>query len=49
VLNNTLGVAFPLIYGLEGAAEVVWNINTGAVEGTEEIDETYRLRIGYSW
>ena len=27
----------------------VWDINTGAVEGTEEVDETYRLRLGYSW
>ena len=49
VLNTTLGIAFPLLKGIEGAAEVVWDINTGAVEGTEEVDETYRLRLGYSW
>lgn len=49
VLKNTLGIAFPLLGGIEGAAEVVWDINTGAVDGTEEVDETYRLRLGYSW
>lgn len=49
VLNTTLGLAFPLILNIEAAAEVVWDLNTGAVEGTEELDETYRLRIGYSW
>lgn len=49
VLNTTFGVAFPLFGGIEGAAEVMWNINTGAVDGTEEVDEAYRLRLGYSW
>ncbi|MEM1191584.1 MAG: DUF481 domain-containing protein [Pseudomonadota bacterium] len=49
VLNTTIGIAIPLLYGIEGAAEVTWDLNTGAVEGTEELDETYRLRIGYSW
>jgi len=49
VLNTTLGVAIPLLLGIEGAAEVTWDINTGAVAGTEELDETYRLRLGYSW
>ncbi len=49
VLNTTLGLAFPLFGGLEGAAEVTWDLNTGAVDGTEELDETYRLRLGYSW
>jgi putative salt-induced outer membrane protein YdiY len=49
VLQNTLGIAFPLLYGIEGAAEFVYDINTGAVEGTEKIDQTYRLRLGYTW
>ncbi|GAB5413800.1 MAG: hypothetical protein Cons2KO_14030 [Congregibacter sp.] len=49
VLNTTLGVAFPLFGNIEGAAEVMWNINTGAVDGTEEVDQAYRLRLGYSW
>lgn len=49
VLNNTLGLSFPLLFNIEGAAEVQWNLNTGAVPGTEKLDETYRFRIGYSW
>ncbi|MEE4279529.1 MAG: DUF481 domain-containing protein [Halieaceae bacterium] len=49
VLNTTVGLAIPLFYGIEGAAEVSWNINTGAVEGTEQVDQAYRLRLGYSW
>jgi len=49
VFNTTVGLALPLLYGIEGAAEVSWNVNTGAVEGTEEVDQTYRLRIGYKW
>jgi hypothetical protein len=49
VLKNTFGLAFPLLYGVEAAAEVVWDINTGAVAGTEKLDETYRVRLGYKW
>ena len=49
VINTTLGIAFPLLKGIEGAAEITWDLNTGAVEGTEELDETYRLRLGYTW
>ena len=49
VFNTTVGLAVPLFYNIEGAAEVTWDVNTGAVAGTEEVDETYRLRIGYSW
>lgn len=49
VLNTTIGVALPLFYNIEGAAEVTWDLNTGAVEGTEELDQTYRFRLGYSW
>ncbi|WOJ92285.1 DUF481 domain-containing protein [Congregibacter variabilis] len=49
VLNTTFGLAFPLLYGVEASAELVLDLNTGAVEGTEELDQTYRVRIGYTW
>lgn len=49
VLNTTFGLAFPLLYGIEASAEVAYDVNTGAVEGTEEVDQTYRIRLGYSW
>ncbi|WP_439101006.1 DUF481 domain-containing protein [Congregibacter sp.] len=49
VLNTTFGLAFPLLYGIEASAELAYDINTGAPEGTEEVDQTYRIRLGYTW
>lgn len=49
VLQNTLGIAFPLWGGFDGAAEVLLDYNSGAVPGTEELDQTYRFRLGYRW
>lgn len=49
VIDTSIGLAFPLLWQLEAAAEVLWEYDSGAVEGVEELDETYRLRIGYSW
>lgn len=49
ILNTTFGMAFPLIGRVQGATEVVLNYNSGAVAGTEELDQTYRFRLGYSW
>jgi len=49
ILNTTLGMAFPLLGRIQGATEVVLDYNSGAVSGTEELDQTYRFRIGYSW
>mgnify|MGYP001827554468 FL=1 len=49
ILNTTFGLAFPLLFSLEGAAEVMLEYDSGAVEGVEELDQTYRFRIGYTW
>jgi len=49
ILNTTVGLAFPLLGQIEGAAEVVLNYNSGAVENVEELDQTYRFRLGYVW
>lgn len=49
ILNTTVGLTFPLLGQLQGATEVVLNYNSGAVEGTEPLDQTYRFRLGYSW
>lgn len=49
VINNTFGLAFPLLWRVEGAAEVVLDYDSGAVEGVQKLDETYRLRVGYTW
>lgn len=49
VLNTTLGLAFPLLFNFEAAAEILWEYDSGAVEGVEDLDETYTFRIGYTW
>ncbi|WOJ93085.1 DUF481 domain-containing protein [Congregibacter variabilis] len=49
ILNTTVGLAFPLLGQIQGATEVVLDYNSGAVEGTEELDQTYRFRLGYTW
>ena len=49
VLNTTFGLSFPLLGNLEAAAEILLEYDTGAVEGVEELDQTYKFRIGYTW
>ena len=49
ILNTTFGLAFPLLFNLEAAAEILLEYDSGAVEGVEELDETYSFRIGYTW
>ena len=49
ILNTTLGLAFPLLWNFEAAAEVLLDYDSGAVEGVDELDQTYRFRVGYTW
>jgi hypothetical protein len=49
ILNTTFGVAFPLWRSLEVAAEARLEFDSGAVEGVEELDQTYAIRFGYAW
>ena len=49
VLNTTFGLSFPLLGNLEAAAEILLEYDSGAVKDVEELDETYKLRIGYTW
>jgi putative salt-induced outer membrane protein YdiY len=49
ILNTTIGLAFPLLYNFEAAAEILLEYDSGAVEGIEELDQTYSIRIGYAW
>lgn len=49
ILKNTLGLAFPLLYGFEAAAEVSLDYDGTAADNREEIDETYSFRVGYAW
>lgn len=49
ILNTILGLAFPLLWDFEAAAEIQLDYDNGAVEGVEELDQTYRFRVGYTW
>ena len=49
VINTWAGISFPLLWSLEAAVEVVLNYNSGVQGDTETLDETYRVRPGYTW
>ncbi len=49
LLNATMGLRMPLILGFETSVQARWEYNGGAPLDTEELDETYSFRIGYSW
>jgi putative salt-induced outer membrane protein YdiY len=49
IINSTFGLSFPLLWNLSAAAEILLDYDSGAVEGVEEVDQTYKLNIGYSW
>jgi hypothetical protein len=49
IVNTTLGLAFPLLWNFEAAAELVLDYDSGAVDDVDELDQTYRFRLGYSW
>jgi hypothetical protein len=49
LVNTTIGIGFPIINGLMGAFEAKFEYDGGAVEGVDELDETYKFRLGYEW
>jgi len=49
VIDTTVGLAFPLRWGLEASAELLLEYDSGAPAGVEDLDQTYKVRIGYSW
>lgn len=49
IVNSTFGLSFPLMWNFEAAAEILWEYDSGAVEGIDDTDETYNIRIGYAW
>lgn len=49
ILNATVGLKMPLILGFETAIEAKFEYDGGAVEDVDDMDETYKLRIGYAW
>lgn len=49
ILNTTVGLRFPLIFGFEASAEARYEFDGGAVEDVDDTDETYNLKLGYKW
>lgn len=49
VVDTAIGIAFPLMWNLEGAAEVLLEYDGSAEGDIDELDETYRIRVGYNW
>ena len=49
ILDVIMGLSFPMFMSIEGAAEVLLEYDSGAPDGVEELDQTYRFRVGYSW
>lgn len=49
VVNTTVGITLPIVYGLQTSAEAKFEYDGGAVEDVDELDETYYLKFGYAW
>jgi len=49
IVNSTLGLSFPLLWNIEGAAELLFDYDSGAVENVDDMDHTYNFRLGYKW
>ena len=49
ILNTTFGLSFPLMWDLEASAEMLFEYDSGAVEGVDDLDQTYNIRLGYTW
>lgn len=49
IANTTFGIRFPLIYGLQLAAEARWEYDGGAADDVDDTDETYNFKLGYAW
>ena len=49
VLNTRVGLSVPLLRKVEVAAEIKLEFDSGAPEGFEELDQTYKIRLGYRW
>ena len=49
ILNTTIGIRFPLLHGFETAFEAEYEYDGGAVDGVDELDETYNWKLGFAW
>jgi hypothetical protein len=49
IVNSTVGLSYPLLWKIEAAVEVLLEYDSGAVAGVDELDQTYKFRLGYTW
>lgn len=49
ILNTKIGVRLPLLHGFETAFEVEYDYDGGAPDGVDELDRTYKWKLGYGW
>lgn len=49
IVNTTIGAGFPISEGFKAALEAEFEYDGGAAEGVDELDETYKFRLGYEW
>lgn len=49
ILNTIFGVSVPLLYGFQAAIEVKLEYDSGAVKDVKNLDQTYKIRLGYAW
>jgi putative salt-induced outer membrane protein YdiY len=49
ILNTTVGLGLPLIYGFKVAAEAKYEYDGGAVDDVDNTDRTYNFKLGYDW
>jgi hypothetical protein len=49
ILDTTIGFGFPFFFGFEAAAEFTVDYDGAAAAGKKAIDQSYNLRVGYSW
>ncbi|NQX89880.1 MAG: DUF481 domain-containing protein [Halioglobus sp.] len=49
IVNTTFGLSFPMLWQLEAAAEILLEYDSGAVEDVDDLDQTYKFRINYTW
>ncbi len=49
IVNSTFGLSYPLLWQIEAAVEVLFEYDSGAVDEVDDLDQTYRFRLGYTW
>jgi hypothetical protein len=49
LVDTKAGFSFPTLWGIKASVEALWEYDGGAVEGVDDIDETYNFKIGYDW